>query len=142
MLVDVKPKLRDGAVQELIGQSVFPDPERLEQTIRTYEKNDSHELYGAEKDGSVIAVVGIVMDEENRLEIKHIAVHPDHRGKGYGRELVLALIELKNPQRIAAETDDEAVDFYRSIGFTIESLGEKYPGVERFRCTYVTEPED
>lgn len=142
MLVDVKPRLRDGAVQELIGHAVFPDPERLEQTIRTYEMNAGYELYGTEEDGSVIAIAGIVMDEENRLEIKHIAVQPDRRGEGLGRELVLALIELKNPQRIVAETDDEAVDFYRSIGFTIESLGETYPGTERFRCTYVTEPED
>ena len=25
--------------------------------------------------------------------------------------------------------------FYRCLGFTVESLGERYPGVERFRCT-------
>ena len=34
-----------------------------------------------------------------------------------------------------AETDRDAVDFYRSCGFTIESLGEKYPRIERFLCT-------
>jgi hypothetical protein len=27
-----------------------------------------------------------------------------------------------------------AVNFYRNIGFEITSLGEKYPGVERFQC--------
>ena len=34
-----------------------------------------------------------------------------------------------------AETHRDAVDFYKRLGFDIESLGEKYPGVERFWCT-------
>lgn len=38
-------------------------------------------------------------------------------------------------RRMEAETDKNAVNFYRKIGFNITSLGEKYPGVERFKCT-------
>ena len=34
---------------------------------------------------------------------------------------------------IVAETDKDAVGFYSAIDFTITSLGENYPGVERFR---------
>ena len=34
----------------------------------------------------------------------------------------------------------DAVEFYRKLGFSIESLGEKYPGVERFRCTLQRPP--
>jgi hypothetical protein len=37
---------------------------------------------------------------------------------------------LKN---VEAETDREADGFYRACGFTVHSLGEKYPGVERFQ---------
>jgi hypothetical protein len=44
-----------------------------------------------------------------------------------------------HPVRIVAETDEESVQFYRNIGFIIRSLGEKYPGVERFLCTYEVE---
>lgn len=33
---------------------------------------------------------------------------------------------------ITDETDKEAVVFYRNYGSKITSLGEKYPGVERF----------
>jgi hypothetical protein len=40
---------------------------------------------------------------------------------------------------VYAETDEEAADFYRNIGFTVESLGEKYPGIERFKCTFETD---
>jgi hypothetical protein len=45
------------------------------------------------------------------------------------------LIRGRAFHRLEAETDSDAVGFYRSCGFTVLSLGEVYPGVERFRCT-------
>ena len=142
MLISINDKVRESAIQELIGYCVIPDPERIENAIRLYEADSGHELFGFEEEGAIVGIVGIIMDEHNGLTVKHIAVEPESRGQGYGRDMMLALIELKNPQRITAETDEEAVDFYRNIGFTIESLGEKYPGIERFQCTYLTELND
>ena len=37
-------------------------------------------------------------------------------------------------QPLGAETDQASVGFYQALGFTVESLGEKYPGVKRFRA--------
>ena len=37
---------------------------------------------------------------------------------------------------IEAETDKEAVEFYKKIGFQVKSLGEKYPGIERFHLCF------
>ena len=38
-------------------------------------------------------------------------------------------------KQLTAETDADAVGFYQRCGFEVESLGELYPGAERFRCT-------
>lgn len=35
---------------------------------------------------------------------------------------------------IIAETDDEAVGFYRKCDFEVNNLGEKYPNVIRYEC--------
>ena len=35
-----------------------------------------------------------------------------------------------------AETHIDAVPFYRQCGFEVESLGELWPGVERFACRW------
>ena len=37
---------------------------------------------------------------------------------------------------VLAETDKEAVYFYKKHGFKITSLGEIYPGVEHFQCVF------
>lgn len=47
---------------------------------------------------------------------------------------VEAILDRFHPSVLSAETDAEAVGFYRSCGFTVRSLGEKYPGTERFLC--------
>ncbi|RKN72994.1 GNAT family N-acetyltransferase [Paenibacillus ginsengarvi] len=142
MLIDIKPRLREAVVADLIGQAVFPDPEAIARAITLYESSSDLELYGLEFEGELVGAVGIAMRDGEELVVKHIAVLPDQRGKGFGRDLMVALIPLKNPRRLVAETDEESVDFYRSIGFTIESLGEKYPGVERFQCTYEVDEEE
>ncbi|WP_327932040.1 GNAT family N-acetyltransferase [Brevibacillus centrosporus] len=65
-----------------------------------------------------------------------MAVRAASREHGYGSQLIDLLLQKYKSKVIAAETDQEAVGFYRKYGFQIKSLGEKYPGVERFLCVY------
>ena len=48
--------------------------------------------------------------------------------------MILETSSNYNLQEIIAETDKDAVAFYRKVGFKIQSIGEKYPGTERFLC--------
>jgi len=141
MLEQIKHRLGEEEIRELIGYSVFPDPERIEQAIGRYQHEEQMQLYGAIEEDEVIGIVGFTMDGDQNLILQHIAVRPENREQGHGREMMLELIGLMNPTTIVAETDEEAADFYRNIGFTVFSLGEKFPGVERFRCEYIVDEE-
>jgi hypothetical protein len=48
--------------------------------------------------------------------------------------MIERIVSLHALDEIEAETDKDTVDFYRLCGFTITSLGEPYPGTERFLC--------
>jgi hypothetical protein len=39
-------------------------------------------------------------------------------------------------RRSPAETDRDALEFYRAYGFAVQNLGEKYPGTIPFLDTY------
>lgn len=54
--------------------------------------------------------------------------------------MISELLHNGGLRKIQAETDQEAVGFYRKAGFVITSLGEKYPGVERFSCFFESTP--
>jgi ribosomal protein S18 acetylase RimI-like enzyme len=139
LLIPLKPRIHELPIRELMEYSVFPDPDVLEQTIAAYESDKKLELYGYESEGEIIGIMGFQMNESGTLRIDHIAVRPDSRGAGFGRGLILEAIELFNPSVVRVEVDEETVEFYRRIGFEIESLGEQVPGIERFACSYRTE---
>ena len=68
------------------------------------------------------------------LELINIGTVPAVRGTGLGRRLIEAVLGREKPRSVWLETDNDAVGFYRRCGFSIASLGEKYPGIERFEC--------
>jgi GNAT superfamily N-acetyltransferase len=142
MLIPIKHRILENSIQKLLSYAIFPDPEKVEKEILHYQTNPALELYGHEEADEIIGVVGFILHPDHALELKHIAVEPDARGKGYGRGLILELIEVKKPVIIKAETDEDTVDFYRNVGFSVVSLGELYPGIERYKCTYEVELED
>lgn len=145
MLREIKDQLERDEIRELIGMSIFPDPEKLDRVIAAYRSNPLLQIAGymdRDDEDQVIGIVGFTLDASKELAIQHLAVLPEMRGLGYGRGMLLELIHQYEPQRVSAETDEEAVDFYRSVGFTVESLGEKYPGVERFLCVYETDSSE
>ena len=66
--------------------------------------------------------------------ITHIAVVPDARGMGVGRYLLGTEAQRTGATTIAAETNDDAVGFYRRCGFVFNLLPERWVGVRRYRC--------
>ncbi|MGY4795676.1 GNAT family N-acetyltransferase [Lysinibacillus fusiformis] len=107
---------------------------KVDREYPLYIENTERVLYGYTIEQDLVGCIGIVKGEANRCEIKHIAVSPAFRGKGIGREMIRYVEEYHAFSSIYAETDQEAVLFYKNLGFHITSLGEKYPGVERFAC--------
>ncbi|QYA43361.1 GNAT family N-acetyltransferase [Macrococcoides bohemicum] len=71
--------------------------------------------------------------QDDKCVITSLAVDETYQGRGIGKKLINHIKDKYN--YIVAETDDEAITFYRKQGFVIESLGEIYPGVNRYLCT-------
>ena len=71
------------------------------------------------------------------VTLEYIAVEASQHGRGVGRALVEALA-LRGRQ-IIAETDEDAVGFYRALGFQIADAPEdaRWPGVPRYRCVRI-----
>lgn len=114
--------------------SLATSERKVEQEFALYIQSPIRELYGYEINEEVVGCIGIEFSSINCCEVKHIAVFPDHRGKGIGSKMMSFIKAKYSVSFIFAETDEDAVNFYKNYGFNITSLGEKYPGVERFQC--------
>ncbi|WP_175639388.1 GNAT family N-acetyltransferase [Metabacillus schmidteae] len=110
---------------------------KIDQEYEKYINDQNRKLFGFECNGNFVGCVGIEITSLKECVIKHIAVSLEQRGNGIGSKMIKFLTEQY--PIITAETDKDAIDFYRKYGFEIKSLGEKYPGVERFLCEYINE---
>ncbi|MEK4522073.1 GNAT family N-acetyltransferase [Psychrobacillus sp. FSL W7-1457] len=108
--------------------------ERVREEYNLYQQIETRTLYGWQTNDVYVACIGIEMIERHHAEIKHIAVTPNSRKQKLGSRMIDYVVQELGLHRLTAETDCESVGFYRRYGFTVSSLGEKYPGVERFLC--------
>jgi ribosomal protein S18 acetylase RimI-like enzyme len=140
MLIDLKQLIGTPEVNELLKYAVIDDPNALEQTSSEYGEEAGLQLYGWEEEDLLLGLVGFEETEDGSLDIRHIAVLPENRSKGYARGMILELLASRQSRYLVAETEDEiAADFYRSLGFMVYSLGENAAGIEMLRCVYEVE---
>jgi ribosomal protein S18 acetylase RimI-like enzyme len=134
-LINLKDFNDFSVVKNLLSECMWSDGERVNAEVTKYLEDESRELFGWFSNDELVGLIGVIHGSFGEVELKHIAIKQDYRGKGFGRKLVHEYIQTNNIVKMKAETDKDAVGFYTKLGFTILSLGEKYPGVERFECT-------
>jgi N-acetylglutamate synthase-like GNAT family acetyltransferase len=125
-------EINSGIIQPSIRKLLSYATSRVEQEYDKYLKLPNWKLYSFEVDGEIVGCIGIEIISTKECEIKHIAVSSTERDKGIGSKMINYISHTYS--LIYAETDNDAVDFYKTYGFHTTSLGEKYPGIERFLC--------
>ncbi|MGI2328322.1 GNAT family N-acetyltransferase [Planococcus sp. YIM B11945] len=130
-------------MQEIQAKTILKEMAELlsfvtQKSNEEYEKYmglNQRKLFAYKLENKIVGCIGIELISGNLCEIKHIVVSPEERGQKIGSQMVQFVCKRFNLTSIFAETDQEAVGFYQKRGFDVESLGEKYPGRERFLCT-------
>jgi ribosomal protein S18 acetylase RimI-like enzyme len=118
------------------------DGQRLDNAIQYCRSNANVRIFGFRPAGMLDAIVAIEGVGPYEGVIRHIVVRPEARRHGLARELLTQSRKKLNLSTLTAETDRSAAGFYERSGFRVVSLGEKYPGVERFLCTWASRPQE
>ncbi|MGE6552881.1 GNAT family N-acetyltransferase [Bacillus mycoides] len=116
-------------IKKVLKHATGPSEASLFKAVSMY-KNNQAVLYKYGNKGCI----GIALSHTNRARMCHIAVDEKYRNQGIALQMIKEIIRKYELTYIEAETDTEAVGFYKKCKFKIKSLGEKHPGVERFHC--------
>ncbi|MFE9078080.1 GNAT family N-acetyltransferase [Bacillus cereus] len=122
-------QIEKDSILNVLQYAIGPSETSLKKAVLFYEKNKGTFYKYEEK-----ACIGIEIIGAYKARICHIAVVPQYRYKGIALQMIKEVLKLHQLTYVEAETDKEAVEFYKKIGFQVKSLGEKYPGIERFQC--------
>ncbi len=131
MFYDIKDQLDNPAVRVIMAASAFdPSPEAMDYKAAEYRRHESWQLYGWVENGRIIGVCGFEVHKDY-VEVLNIAVAESVRHHGVGGKMITALWK-KYEMAIEAETDDDAVDFYRKRGFQATTIQKN--NVRRWKC--------
>ena len=119
---------------------MWADDAKINEELERYLAAEGCELFGCFVNGELAGITGIRCTVPHEIELRHLAVKAEWRRRTIGRAMIAEIAAREDVERIRAETDQAAVGFYRNAGFEISSLGDKYPGIERFECVLHTRP--
>jgi len=117
MFINIKNKMDNPIVRKIIAYATFDGSlEGVAKTVEEYLLNSKLYFYAWAENDSILGICGYAIHDD-KIEIHLIAVDENSRRRGVGSSMVTALQEEYNKD-IEAETDDDAVEFYRKRGFT------------------------
>ena len=129
-------------VKNLLTMAIgYPTQESLGKLLDVVYDIEGHHLFVTQtksfltRKNTITGVIGIDITAPPHGWILHIAVHPDYRKRGLGKSLISQVMEKFKLESVALETDDDAVDFYRTCGFNVVEIHSKWAGVRRYRCS-------
>ncbi len=132
-IIDIKSSICENRIYELLAPSVYnPTEERLLNRARKYQEDGNTNIYAYKENNQHKGVV-VFKILDNSATILDIAVKPEYQGQGIGSKLIDFIFNSFNAQNITAETDDEAIEFYKKYGFTVADTKVKFD-TKRYTC--------
>lgn len=101
--------------------------------------DDLVSIFGVIHNSDIIGVIAIRKVNSQSAEIKGIAVNASYRQRGIGRRLIESVFQNMHIKFLYAETDDDAISFYKHCGFKAEVNVKVYENIEYRRYKYTLE---
>ena len=137
ILKELTDKDEVSKVYEIYKHCMFkPTEEKFGKKADDFLSDSSVTIFACFSQGKIVGVMVVSFIKETQIEIIGIAVAIAERGKGIGSYMINQVKEKCDLLSVYAETDNDAVGFYRKNGFSIEAFNETYDieTVVRYKC--------
>lgn len=112
-----------------------PTNDKINKISRKYNEDKNIYCFGSFDDNKMIGFIVVEYIDKFKYEIIDIALSPEYRKLGIGSKMVDYVIEKFSIKTLYAESDDDAVDFYKKYGFAINFI-DKFEETNRYKCIW------
>lgn len=136
ILVNNNELIKNKVAYSIYSQCMYnPTEEKYRERMEQILQDKSSFIYFCFQDDIMCGIISLRI-LKNQSEILGIAVSQDYQQQGVGSFMVRQIIKDKQILKLYAETDDEAVEFYRKCGFDIHAKNKKYgnKNIIRYDC--------
>ena len=136
-LIELKHKNDILQTYEIYKHCMFmPTEEKFNNKVDLFLNDNSVKIFACFEQDKILGVMVVSFIEQKKIEIIGIAVDVSARGKGVGSYMINQVVNNYDLLSVYAETDNDAVGFYRKNDFCIEEFSETYGAetVVRYKC--------
>lgn len=125
------------AIADLLAMClVAPTLGKIQDVAQSIYGKSQGQFYILEIDEIPVGIIGGSEIDKGHFVLRHVAVVPEHRRKGYGKRLFKHAVAQRDYSSIEAEVGDEAVDFLRGNGFTCKIIKDHPLDLKRYNCNW------
>ena len=127
----------DGNIIYHIFQDIIWEPtnEKIDQILIKSRNDKTYEIIGSVEGNTLIGII-IYRSGKTKIVIEYFGVEKAFQKKGEGSKLIDEVIRNTRVNCIEAETEDDAVGFYKKYGFDIRKGEKIFPEREHYICEY------
>ena len=113
-----------------------PDYNTYLRKINDYFNDKNIKIFISLNENKIVGLLVLTLNGDNSAEIIGIAVHGSFQKQGIGSYMVRESANKMHLHKVLAETDDDAVGFYKNVGFEITKEVKHYDNgsVDRYHC--------
>lgn len=126
------PTTDDAAAAVLAAATFAGTVEAGRERLEAARADPDTSIYGLTADGELVAVYTL-RRVHLAMEITHLAVAAKHRRHGYGRRALADALRRAGSRPLVAETDEDALNFYKACGFKVIGRRRSPEGITRYR---------
>ena len=114
----------------------MPTEEKFNKKVDLFLNDNSVKIFACFEQDKIMGIMVVSFKEQKKIEIIGIAVDVSTRGKGIGSYMINQVINNYDLLSVYAETDNDAIEFYRKNGFNIMEFSETFgaEAVIRYKC--------
>lgn len=126
-LIELTNKLEFGNTYDIYKYCMFmPTKEKFQKKTDQFATDDSIKIFACFHQGKVAGIIVVSFTGQHKIEIVGIAVDVPFRNKGIGSYMINCLIDDYSVKSIFAETDKDAVEFYKKNSFASHSTSSPF----------------
>ena len=114
----------------------MPTEEKFNNKVDLFLNDNSVKIFACFEQDKILGIMVVSFIEQRKIEIIGIAVDVSARGKGIGSYMISQVVNNYGLLSVYAETDNDAVGFYRNNNFSVVQFSETYGNetVVRYKC--------
>lgn len=136
-LIEKKESVLTQGAYTVYRQCMYkPDYNTYIRKINDYFNNKNTKIFIRLIEDKIVGMLVLTINDDNCAVIIGIAVHSSFQNQGIGSFMIKESAKKMNLHKILAETDNDAVGFYKNMGFEITKEVKHYENgsVDRYHC--------